>query len=137
MQFLDTASKLHIFTIKQCVKFPKRYTFYVSQDIASASSEILECAKCANSIYPTNAREVQMRREYLLQAYAKTQSLISLIGDAKELFEISGNIMAGWMELIQAELGLLRGVMKNDKQRYRRFEEYKNDSISDDSTNQK
>lgn len=122
MQFLDTASRLHIFTIKQCVKFPKRYTFYVSQDIASVSGQILDFAKCANSIYPTNAHEAQMRRDYLLQAYAKTQSLISFIGDAKELFDISGGIMSEWMELIQTELRLLRGAMKNDKQRFQKFE---------------
>ena len=131
MQFLDTASKLHIFTIKQCVKFPKRYTFYVSQDIAAVSSQILDCAKSANSIYPTNAHEAQLRRDYLLQAYAKSQSLISFIGDAKELIEISGSVMTEWMELIQAELRLLRGAMKNDKQRYQQFESKDADAIAE------
>ena len=85
----------------------------------------MEFAKCANSIYPTNAHEVQMRRDYLLKAYAQTQSLISLINDARELFDIPGSTIAGWMELIQAELNLLRGVMKNDKQRYGQLENKK------------
>lgn len=118
LQFLDTASQLHIYSIKQCVKFPKRYTFYVSQNISDTASEILKCVKSANSIFPTNVHEMQVRRDYFLRAYAETQSLISLINDAKELFDISGTAMTGWMELIQTELKLLRGIMKTDKQRY-------------------
>lgn len=121
MQFVDTASKLHIYTVKQCVKFPKRYTFYVSQNISDTASEILKCVKSANSIYPTNAHEVQVRRDYFLRAYAETQSLVSLINDAKEMFDISGSAMTGWMELIQAELNLLKGILKTDKQRYKKI----------------
>ena len=121
MQFVDTASKLHIYTVKQCVKFPKRYTFYVSQNISDTASEILKCVKSANSIYPTNAHEVQVRRDYFLRAYAETQSLVSLINDAKEMFDISGSTMTGWMELIQAELNLLKGILKTDKQRYKKI----------------
>lgn len=121
MQFVDTASKLHIYTVKQCVKFPKRYTFYVSQNISDTASEILKCVKSANSIYPTNAHEVQVRRDYFLRAYAETQSLVSLINDAKEMFDISGTAMTGWMELIQAELNLLKGILKTDKQRYKKI----------------
>lgn len=121
MQFVDTASKLHIYTVKQCVKFPKRYTFYVSQNISDTASEILKCVKSANSIYPTNAHEVQVRRDYFLRAYAETQSLVSLINDAKEMFDISGSAMTGWMELIQAELNLLKGILKTDKRRYKKI----------------
>ena len=121
MQFLDTATKLHIYTIKQCVKFPKRYTFYVSQSISDTATEILKCAKSGNSIYPTNAHEVQVRRDYFLRAYAETQSLVSLINDARELFDISGSTLTGWMELIQSELNLIKGVMKADKQRFKKL----------------
>ena len=62
-----------------------------------------------------------MRRDYFLRAYAETQSLVSLINDAKEMFNISGSAMTGWMELIQAELNLLKGILKTDKQRYKKI----------------
>lgn len=62
-----------------------------------------------------------MRRDYFLRAYAETQSLVSLINDAKEMFDISGSTMTGWMELIQAELNLLKGILKTDKQRYKKI----------------
>jgi len=62
-----------------------------------------------------------VRRDYFLRAYAETQSLVSLINDAKEMFDISGSAMTGWMELIQAELNLLKGILKTDKQRYKKI----------------
>jgi hypothetical protein len=119
MQFLDTAYQLYIFTIQQCVKFPKRYTFYVSQDISHIAFEIHRKVKCANSIYPTNSHEFQMRRDYFLESYADTQSLISQINAATELFQISGGVLTRWMELINYELSLLKGIMKRDKSRYK------------------
>lgn len=119
LQFLDTAFKLYTYTIQQCVKFPKRYTFYVSQGIADTASRILQDVKKANSIYPTNEHEVQMRRDFFLTAYAGAQSLITQINAATELFQISGSVLTGWMELIQSELNLLRGIMKKDRARYK------------------
>ncbi len=121
MQFVDTAMKLQIHTIKQCVKFPKKYTFYISQDIANIANSICDHSKEANSINPTNLHEVQMRRDHLINAYTKTQALISKINNAQEFFPISGGVMTEWMELIDTELKTLRGVMKADKQRYKRF----------------
>ena len=119
MQFLDTAYQLYIFTVQQCVKFPKRYTFYVSQELSHIASEIHRKVKCANSVFPTNAHEFQMRRDYFLEAYADAQSMISQINAATELFQISGSTLTWWMELIQAELRLLKGVMRKDKVRYK------------------
>lgn len=119
MQFLDTAYQLYIYTVQQCVKFPKRYTFYVSQEISHTASEIHRKVKCANSVFPTNTHEFQMRRDYFVEAYADTQSLISQINAATELFQISGSILTRWMELIQSELHLLKGIMKKDKTRYK------------------
>lgn len=45
MEFLDNAHKLYIYTIQQCVNFPKRYTFYVSTEIAKTAGEILVSLK--------------------------------------------------------------------------------------------
>lgn len=121
LQFLDTAYQLYIFSVQQCVKFPKRYTFYVSQEISHTASEIQRKVKCGNSIFPSNAHEYQKRRDYFIEAYADAQSLISQINAATELFQISGNVLSRWMELIYSELSLLKGVMKRDKARYRRL----------------
>ena len=119
MEFLTNARKLQIYTIQKCVNFPKRYTFYVSQPIANAAVRVYEDVKKGNSIYPLNQHEVQMRRDHFLRAYTELQSLVSQIEVAQELFGIEPDTMKYWMEIIDAEMRLVRAVLKNDRARYK------------------
>ena len=119
MEFLATARKLEIYTIQKCVNFPKRYTFYVSQPIANCSTRIYEGVKRGNSIYPTNQHEAQMRRDNFLNAYAELQSMVSQLEVAQELFGIEPDTLKYWMEMVNAELLLIRAVLKNDRERYK------------------
>jgi len=119
MEFIATARKLEIHTIKKCVNFPKRYTFYVSQPLANAATRVYENVKKGNSIYPTNQHEVQMRRDYFLIAHAELQSMISQLEVAAELFGIDADAMKYWMELIDSEIKLVKAVLKNDRARYK------------------
>ena len=34
MQFLENAYNLEVYTIRQCLKFPKRYTFFITTEMA-------------------------------------------------------------------------------------------------------
>ena len=119
MEFIATARKLEIHTIKKCVNFPKRYTFYVSQPLAAAATRVYENVKKGNSIYPTNQHEVQMRRDFFLIAHAELQSVISQLEVAAELFGIDADAMKYWMELIDTEIKLVKAVLKNDRTRYK------------------
>ena len=119
MEFLATARKLEIYTIQKCVNFPKRYTFYVSQPIANAATRIYEDVKRGNSVYPTNQHEAQLRRDYFLSAYAELQSMISQLEVAQELFGIEPDTLKYWMEMVDAEISLVRAVLKNDRARYK------------------
>lgn len=119
MQFLATARALQIYTIRRCVGFPKRYTFYVSQPLAAIGTRIYEDVKRGNSIYPTNQHEVQIRRDYFMHALAELQNMISQLEVASELFGVEASIMQGWMELVDSEIRLLKAVQKSDKARYK------------------
>lgn len=119
MEFVHTARQLQIHTIQKCVGFPKRYTFYISQPIANCATRIHEYVKCANSIYPTNQHEVQMRRDYMLRANAELNSLISQIEVANELFGIEAEKMKFWMDIVEQEIRLVKGAMKKDRERYK------------------
>ncbi|MGN1126917.1 MAG: hypothetical protein ACI4RI_05700, partial [Ruminococcus sp.] len=100
VEFLSTARQLEIYSIKKCANFPKRYTFYISQPIANATVRIYENVKCANSVYPTNQHEVQIRRDYLIKARAELYSLISQIEVACELFGLEEKPLLYWMDMI-------------------------------------
>ena len=119
VQFLHTARELQIYTVQKCVGFPKRYTFYVSQPLAAVATRIYEDAKRGNSIYPANQHEVQLRRDYFLQALAELQNLISQVEVAYELFRFDANIMEHWMELVDTEMKLIKALLKSDKSRYK------------------
>lgn len=119
MEFIANARKLQIYTIKKCVNFPKRYTFYVSQPIANASTRIYEDVRRANSIYPVNQHEAQMRRDCFLRANAELYSLISQIEAAQELFGIDMDAMQNWIDIIDFEIRLVKAVMKSDRERYK------------------
>ena len=119
MEFIHTARELHMHTIRKCVGFPKRYTFYVGQPIAACAERIHGYAKCANSIYPTNQHEAQLRRDYLLKANAELNNLVSQVELAGELFGIESSAMEYWMRLIDKEIRLVKGAMKKDRERYK------------------
>ena len=119
MEFLYNARQLQIYTVKKCVSFPKRYTFYVGQQISNLAFEIHDFAKCGNSIYPKNAHEYQIRRDYFIKAIAKANSLVSQIEMANELFGIDADAMKYWMDLVEKELRLLKALLKKDRERYK------------------
>ena len=118
MEFVHTARQLQIHTIQKCVGFPKRYTFYIAQPIAACATRIHEFVKCANSVYPTNQHEAQIRRDYLLRANAELQSLVSQIEVAHELFGLEPDKMKFWMDIVEKEIRLVKGTMKKDRERY-------------------
>lgn len=121
MEFLATARRLQIYTIQKCVSSPKRYTFYVSQPLANASTRIYEDVKRGNSIYPLNQHEVQIRRDCFLRANAELQSMISQLEVAQELFGIEMDTLKYWMDIIDAEIRLVKAVMKADRERYKKL----------------
>lgn len=119
VQFLYNARNLQIFTIHKCSHFPKRYTFYISQPIVKIATDIYDHVKRANSIYPTNQHEVQLRRDHFLQANAAVYSLVSQVELAGEIFSISPDVMDNWMQYVDDEIRLLKGIMDSDRDRYK------------------
>ena len=119
MEFLHTARELQIITLRKCVNFPKRYTFYIGQPIADLAIRIYLNVKMANSIYPTNAHEVQLRKDYLIKANAECYTLASQIEVAHELFGLEPKVMENWCECLDKEIRLIKGVIEKDKERYK------------------
>ncbi|MBQ9229091.1 MAG: hypothetical protein IJ680_03500 [Paludibacteraceae bacterium] len=118
-QFLETALQIQQYTLRQCVKFPKRYTFLFTQNLTTTATNACTQVKKGNSIFPANKHEAQLRRDCFLQAYAELQALVSLISTAYDMFPIPENAIVEWMRLINEELKLLKALIKADKQRYK------------------
>lgn len=121
VQFIDTARALEVLTLKNCLKLPKRYTFFITTEIVRLSQSVYNNVKSVNSIYPTNQIEAQMRRDYFTKANCDLQALISQLGIAKEIIttEMKATIWIEWMNLIEEEAKLISAVKKNDKERFK------------------
>lgn len=118
MQFLETARELTEFTKTQCVKLPKRYTFFGVQRTWECADNIFANIKRGNSIYPTNPHEAQMRRDYFLIALADLHVLAAYIDDIKRRFPIKDTVIGLWVEMVTTEQKLLKSILEKDKERY-------------------
>lgn len=120
LEFLNNARKLEIFTIQKCVNaIPKRYTFFIANKLADSATAVYSYVKKGNSIYPINAHEVQIRRDYFLRAHAELQSLVSQLEIAYEIVHFDMKILKEWAKLINDEIMLIKAVIKKDKERYK------------------
>lgn len=92
-EFIENARKLELFTLQKVVHFPKRYTFYLSQPIYHSASSVHQHVKRANSIFPKNQHEAQLRKDEFIKAKAELHSLVGQIGTAREMFHVAENTM--------------------------------------------
>ena len=84
-QVVDTAQELYRKVIAMCIKLPKRYTPLVLQPFVELASEVADNTKCANSVFPHNQHEVQIRLDYWIVAKAKLQALSSKLNNISEI----------------------------------------------------
>ena len=77
VQFVETARKLAVHTRKCCLKMPKRYTFYGAQELSALADTVYNEVKMANSVFPGNQHEAQLRRDHLIEANAMRLSVSS------------------------------------------------------------
>jgi len=143
IQYVENARQLQIFTIKNCVKFPKRYTYIVVQKIAELAEDIDTHVRIAESIVPTNLKEAQNKRDELNYAFGLLNSLddkLQLMYDIvsenpnfKTEFKWLPNAMLEWGRLIQTERNLITGVKKADKKRFKeKFKGYEDNTVPED-----
>ena len=117
-QFIYTARELEAKTRRRCVNAPKRYTFYGLQELWATSRRIHSNVKQANSVFPANQHEAQIRRDFFIHARAELQDFISQL----ELFLEDGIMTPAAADelagLVDKEDRLVKAVMKSDKTRY-------------------
>ena len=126
MQFLDNMKKLHAFTIAFCMKCPKRWDRFLTEDIAKLTNSALIHLKSGNSVYPTNQYERQLRKVEFTKALGDLQALITLIDNLFDYcnssetdFKIKISKIENWMLMIDEEIGLVKGMIKKDSLRYK------------------
>ena len=128
VQFVETARKLAVFTRKNCLKMPKRYTFYGAQELSALADAVYNEVKMANSIFPGNQADAQLRRNHLTEANAALQALVGQLGIMADLLKQNpekltwlDNALEEWAIMITDEAKLISGAKKSDKERYKKL----------------
>lgn len=141
IEYVANAAKLFSYTLDCAQKLPKRWTFLLTERVVNCSAKVLEHAKAANSVYVTCAMDAELRRFHLLQAYCFAQALSSYVDEMFQRFPsrtdngkpcISQASYLKWVESIDKEFDLLKGVMQSDKKRFDKFFAQEKDSRSAD-----
>ncbi len=118
--FLYFARQLRIMTLqKYKTVIPKTHRFTIGMPLCESSRIIYSKVKQANSIYPKNRMEAQLRRNKFWEAYAELQSFISDLEVAQEVINFDEKHLLEWMELVDKELGKIKGIMESDEKRYK------------------
>lgn len=125
-QFIETARDLLIFTIGIAERSPNRHSTYICKPMVDIATKVLQEIIEGNSIFPANAEEAQLRLNHFIEAKATLEALIVQIGVAIEVFNRSGyKIKEGeitrWMYLVDKERKLLKGLIRADRDRYKKF----------------
>lgn len=131
VQFLDTARQLEEYTLDYCMKFPKRYTFFLSLDLVKLSKDIYNNAKAANSVYPQNSEEAQIRINYVIYAIVAAEQLASQLDVAMNRIHefaktdkdgnpkpIKVKVWEEWARLVSTEIRLLKALKKSLQGKY-------------------
>lgn len=118
--FLYKARLLCVSVIKSCVDSKKgRYTATVSEPVVQAAWDVYGYVKMANSIYPKNKHEAQLRRDQFLLARAALYKLDSRIGVAHEFYHFSDHDLDEMGKLVDDEMELIKKMLDSDQKRYK------------------
>lgn len=95
---------------------PKRYTFYGAQELSALADTVYNEVKMANSVFPGNQHEAQLRRDHLI---GQLGIMSDLLKQNPEKLRWLDNALEEWASLIAEEAKLISGVKKSDRERFK------------------
>lgn len=116
MQYVQTARELLKYSLQKSLKFPKRYTFFITTRLVNAAQDIYERVCMIEALY-SHTEQHKLRRIELCEECIGILHYLASQLDIVELFitEIQPKAFARWIEIIDYEERLLRGVIEKNK----------------------
>lgn len=82
--------------------------------IDQLASQLTSNVRAANSIYPTNMREYERRRDYQNNALVNCEQLIKELQRVVEIFDVDLNTYGRYVKAIDREIGLIKKWRQRD-----------------------
>ena len=74
-EFVNTANKIYVETLNFLTRLSARYSRLIAEPVAKLAGEIIDHSEKANSIFPSDAQRVELRKAHLLEARASLMAL--------------------------------------------------------------
>lgn len=74
-EFINTANQIYIETINFLTRLSARYSRLIAEPVAKLAGEVIDHTEKANSIYPSDAQRIELRKAHLLEARASLMAL--------------------------------------------------------------
>ena len=132
-QVIDTSRELKKKVLKICIKLPKRYTDLILKDTVQDAKDVARYARKANSIFPHNQHEAQIRIDYWINALATIQALSDDLNDIIDIpsvlrYKIDNkdkgvtmNELDEIADLVNQERDLIKGSLESDRKRFKKL----------------
>lgn len=140
-EFLNIANELEIYTITNVSRFPKSYRYSLTNEILKLSNEVHEYVHKANAIFVhknMSEDDFKMRSRFITAAKSSLVALSGRLSIAFKIVDKGNNFYAGksdyskvfqsWIDLVNKELDLLKGLSESDKKRYKEYQKQKQGS---------
>ena len=114
VEYVTNARNLMKYSIQKCLKFPKRYPFFISVDFVKTVQDIYKATLDIEKHYGDEYKE--WRRDKCKTTISLLQYLNSQIDIIKEYkFSLTDKQICYWLEMIEKEIKLLNGVINASK----------------------
>lgn len=114
VQYVTTARDLLKFTTQKCLKLPKRLTFFISTDLVKTTQDIYKIVLHIKTLYKTDKIEKKIELcEKVISLLNYVYSMIDIIKVYSPNF--SASAFERWIELVNKETALIKGVVKKLK----------------------
>lgn len=100
---------------------PKRWRPVFTFPMTEKVIRLVDCITAANTIYPQNRREAEMRREYQTQAIITVEQILQLLRFMLDTLPVDPDKFQPVTELLVREAALLRGWRKSDNKFMEKF----------------
>lgn len=74
-EFINTAAQIYTGTVNFLTRLSARYSRLLAEPVAKLAGEVLDHAEKANSIFPSDAQRISLRKAHLLEARASLMAL--------------------------------------------------------------
>ena len=73
-EYVNTANQIYVETLNFLTRMSARYSRLLAEPVAKLAGEVVDHAEKANSIFPSDAQRIELRKAHLLEARASLKS---------------------------------------------------------------